>query len=251
MKLLIAAVALVAVAGIYMAMNNKPTPEPVEEAFANFVSQYRKSYFSSAEYNMRLATFKQNVAQIEKLNREDTATYGINQFSDWTHEEFMKLNGAIEQEDEASTHVEENEGVVPTGSVDWRSKGVLNPVKDQGSCGSCWAFAAVGEHEARWAIERGQMKTLGEQELVDCSRKQGNNGCSGGWHYYAWKYMMTVNGLEQESDYPYTAKDETCVAQGADMHVEPVDNYYKISAKSASLQAELDQHPVAVAVDAS
>ena len=162
----------------------------------------------------------------------------------------MRLNGAIEQPDEANVYVEDNAGVTPNGEVDWRNKGVLNPVKDQGSCGSCWAFAAVGEHEARWAIEKSELKTLGEQELVDCSRKQGNHGCSGGWHYYAWKYMMTVGGLETEADYPYHALDETCVAV-ADKHVEPVDNYYKISAKSASLQAELDQHPVAVAVDAS
>lgn len=130
------------------------------------------------------------------------------------------------------------------------SKDCIHPIRDQGSCGSCWAFAAVGEHEAAWAIANGELKTLGEQELVDCSRKQGNHGCSGGWHYYAWDYMKLVGGLEQESDYPYHAKDETCVSV-ENLHVEPVASYKKISTKTASLQAELDKQPVAVAVDAS
>jgi len=202
MKLLIAAVALAAIAGVYLYTRSNPTPEPVEEAFANYVSQFRKSYFSADEYSMRLATFKKNLAEIETLNREDTATYGVNQYSDWTHEEFMVLNGALEQEDPATVYVEDNAGVTPQGSVDWRSKGVLNPVKDQGSCGSCWAFATAGVASDKYCIGTGgkESHVFSPQYLVDCNTKE--SACRGADTIRVIPFIEE-HGLPLESCYPY------------------------------------------------
>ena len=78
-------------------------------------------------------------------------------------------------------------------SFDWRDYGVLNPVKNQGSCGSCWAFASNAVHESTWAIEEGELFDLAEQHLVDCA----DTGCNGGWYVTAWMYVKNYGGLNQ------------------------------------------------------
>jgi C1A family cysteine protease len=245
MKLAIAAIAVASLFGVYM-MSGASTD--MDSQFQTFVATYRKSYFSQEEYKFRMGVFAENMKEAERLNSVDTATYGMNQFSDWTNEEFQRLNGAIPQDD---SHVPlADDSTAPQGSADWRNKGVMTPVKDQGSCGSCWAFSATETLEAVWKLEKNQLNTLSEQELVDCSRSYGNHGCSGGWMYWAYDYVKAKQGLDTESVYPYHAKDETCKAQ-LDKHVEPISGYKKVATKSASLQSEVDKHPVAVAVDAS
>lgn len=79
-------------------------------------------------------------------------------------------------------------------SVDWRAHGKVNPVKNQGKCGSCWSFSATGGVESRFAIEHGQLLTLSEQQLVDCAQKEGNNGCNGGLATQGYEYIR-LNGL--------------------------------------------------------
>jgi KDEL-tailed cysteine endopeptidase len=95
-------------------------------------------------------------------------------------------------------------------AVDWREKGAVNPIKNQGSCGSCWAFSAVAALEGLAAI-KGQKLSLSEQELVDCSTPYGNLGCNGGWMNYAFAYSRE-HGLSKDSDYKYTGRDEECQA---------------------------------------
>lgn len=93
-------------------------------------------------------------------------------------------------------------------SVDWRTKNVITPVKDQGGCGSCWAFMATHPFEAAIAIQTGVLYRISQQQLVDCDRVS-NAGCNGGWPTDSWEYYYT-KGAVLDEDYPYTGRDESC-----------------------------------------
>ncbi|XP_042912056.2 cathepsin S-like [Parasteatoda tepidariorum] len=90
---------------------------------------------------------------------------------------------------------------------DWRKKNIITSVKNQGHCGSCWAFATVAALEAHLALKTGKMIKLSEQDVMDCSRKYGNHGCHGGFTDHAYHYVKTNKGINRAKDYPYKAKD--------------------------------------------
>merc|ERR1712180_180683 len=91
------------------------------------------------------------------------------------------------------------------GSVDWRRQGYVTEVKNQGQCGSCYAFAATGSLEGQVFKKTGKLPSLSEQQIVDCSGKYGNQGCGGGWYGDSWDYIRDAGGIESESAYPYRA----------------------------------------------
>jgi len=96
-------------------------------------------------------------------------------------------------------------------SVDWRTKGVVTPVKDQGGCGSCWAFSTTGTLEGIHALATGKLVSLSEQNLVDCTKQQGNFGCGGGWPFDSYEYIIRFSqGLDTEASYPYAGIDQNC-----------------------------------------
>jgi len=136
-------------------------------------------------------------------------------------------------------------------SVDWRTKGVVTGVKDQGQCGSCWAFSATGSMEGAWGITKGKLVSLAEQQLVDCSGDYGNYGCDGGLMDSAFQYAIAVKGLEQEDAYPYTASDGDC-AFDAKKIVSSISSFKDVTAGSESaLMTAIQQQPISVAIDAS
>jgi cathepsin L len=148
-------------------------------AFLNYVVEQGKSYGTLEEFEARKALFLEADNEIKELNAsEEGVTFGHNFLSTWTYEEKQSLlgyNGPQELEGSNFT-------ALPTASaetVDWRQSGAVNPVKNQGQCGSCWAFSAVAAMEGHYAIRTGNLVSLAEQQLVDCDTTC--YGCNGGW----------------------------------------------------------------------
>lgn len=135
-------------------------------------------------------------------------------------------------------------------SFDWSTTGKVQTVKNQGSCGSCWAFGANAALESAYAIAYGQLYDLSEQELVDCTRNYGNYGCGGGWHYNSYRYIEDKSGIAQNGEYPYVGTDQSCKANYG-VRSAKVNGHSQVKADSNQLKAALKRQPIAVAVDAT
>jgi len=139
----------------------------------------------------------------------------------------------------------------PMDSVDWRTKGAVTPIKNQGQCGSCWAFSTTGSVEGAYFISTGKLVSLSEQQLVDCSGAYGNEGCNGGLMDDAFKYIIANGGLDTESDYAYTARDGVCNKAKAAIHAASIKSFADVPAnQEAQLIAAVAKTPVSVAIEA-
>eukprot|EP00117_Sycon_ciliatum_P028676 scpid95523/ scgid22992/ Cysteine proteinase 5 len=188
-----------------------------EHDFIRFVAKNNRMYGTKEEYNFRLNTFSQNAKFIEEFNKlGKKQTVEINNMADWTHEEYKQLLGT-KQEDVAEEFVVDP--VSNAASVDWRSKGAVTHVKNQGQCGSCWTFSSTGSLEGRHFQKSGVLTSFSEQQLVDCCHSgvggcNGSMGCNGGFMSEALTYSQTYD-LMTEADYPYVAYDQACAYKGA------------------------------------
>ena len=216
--------------------------------FMNYVSTFGKRYGTKAEFEFRSAIFKKNLEKIAEFESQpQTSTVGINHFSDRTEAEMKKLNGF-----KADKYAQRKETILDDSnladSVDWRTKGAVTPVKNQGQCGSCWAFSTTGSVEGAMFLSTGTLTSFSEQQLVDCSGSYGNMGCNGGLMDNAFQYIEKTP-LETESEYPYTARDGSCKSSGSG--VGKVADYVDVSRGSPSqLKAAIAKGPVSVAIEA-
>jgi len=134
-------------------------------------------------------------------------------------------------------------------SVDWRTKGAVTPIKNQGQCGSCWTFSTTGVLEGNYFLQHQKLLSFSEQQIVDCDTKDGNEGCDGGWPYLAVKYAAE-NGLELEDDYPYKAVDGTCKFDSSKA-TQVAKGYAFVTANSTdALLTALVDSPVSVLIEA-
>jgi C1A family cysteine protease len=212
--------------------------------------------FNGDEDATRESAFNDNIALIESENAKGNSyTLGVNQFAHLTNEEFkaqytgVKGGSALGPDD---AHLGELEIGEIASNVDWSTdKSVVNPVKDQGQCGSCWAFSAVGTVESAYALAAGKLGSYAEQQLVDCSTNGGSQGCNGGFNQYGIQYIGTT-GIAAESAYPYTATDGTCKASSVSktLAAGSVAGYQSVTKTNAGLQSALNGAPVSVTVDA-
>lgn len=184
------------------------------KSFLSFQKRFDKIYTTETELQQRFEIFKENVINIfqHNLEKKENYTMGINQFTDLTSAEFEKdviRNGFIGStasslRGKSKCSQYSYQQIKVPSSIDWRTSGAVTPVKDQGQCGSCWSFSATGAMEGAWSIATGNLVSLSEEQLVDCSKRYGNLGCNGGLMDNAFQYAID-NGMCVEIDYPYTA----------------------------------------------
>jgi cathepsin L len=177
--------------------------------FKEFKALYNKAYTSDMEEYFREHIYKSNLDIIRAHNAEEYSyKLGVNEYADMLSSEFRKLYLAKPM-DFSKDLVNAPKSSVDVGalpaSVDWRTKGVVTPIKNQGQCGSCWSFSATGSLEGQHAISTGNLVSLSEQNLVSCSSAEGNEGCNGGLMDQAFEYVIKNNGIDTEASYPYTS----------------------------------------------
>jgi len=233
--------------------------DSIDDEFRAFKRTFHKTYRSLEEETRRRAIFRTNQEIIREHNAKNLSwTLGTNQFSDWTQEEFRKimlipmdLPVRNSTKEDRYSRVKRSSSQVGSGDVNWVTKGAVQAVKNQGQCGSCWAFSAVAAAESAKFLATGTLGDFSEQQLVDCSGSYGNNGCNGGLMDQAFKYLI-AEGIKTESSYPYTARDGVCKASSATTDSFKITGYTDVSSGSTSdLEVALNSRPVAVAVDAS
>jgi cathepsin F len=240
------------------ASTHDPTKE-AEKLFEEFESHFARTYQSFEERAKRKLIFLENLAQIAILQAAeppDGATFShLTPFADRTQEEFSRLNGLTGAESPPSSANAETDfsGADLPKDWDWREHGAVNPVKNQGDeCGSCWAFSTAANLEGAYFVKTGKLVSLSEQELLDCSAR--NGGCQGGLPAWAMAEMAAnQTGLQLESSYPYTTGDrfnETCQAKKSQEKVF-INGYLNISSNDTQIAEALVKYgPLSTGMDA-
>jgi cysteine peptidase B len=245
MKVLLVLAALVAVS---LAI------DPLSQ-FVAFQHKYGKSYRTQEEFNMRFNVFKNNLAIAAKQNAQSkNATYGVTKFSDMTPDEFKNIilmKKPINKN--LPGKVWNFDGRMQTrqaSSFDWRDKGAVTPVYNQGQCGSCWAFSVTENIESQWFLAGNTLESLAMQQIVSCDTS--DDGCGGGDPPTAYQYVISAGGLEYYSDYPYTGEDGTCQFNKADVDAVLSNwQYVTQSEDENAMQSFLVSNgPLSVCVDA-
>jgi hypothetical protein len=220
--------------------------------FVSFVAEHGRSYATKAEYEFRSNIFQQRIAEHEIHNSKALGwTLGVNHLTDRTDAEIKKLNGFKRQPASSSEPKTEllEVSAADQAPIDWRLLGAVTPVKNQGQCGSCWSFSTTGAMEGAHFVKTGELLSLSESNLVDCSWT--NHGCNGGMIDLAFGYAEK-HALETEADYSYVAKTGLFACKyKKELGKVKVQTYNDIKRDNVDqFLAALAKGPVAVAIQA-
>ncbi|CAF1550781.1 unnamed protein product, partial [Adineta ricciae] len=227
------------------------------ESWSLFKRVFDKEYSSNQDEINRRQIWEENLSMIRKHNLEadmgmHSYTLGMNRFGDMTNGEFRKqMNGFQMKLKSSMDHqiFETPSDFVLPDSVDWRSKGYVTSVKDQGQCGSCWAFSTTGVLEGQHFAKTSKLVSLSEQNLVDCSV---NLGCHGGIMEIAYLYIKSNGGIDTESSYPYEAERHHCRFDPNNIGATDTGFVQIKLGNETDLQAAIATiGPISVAIDAS
>jgi hypothetical protein len=218
-----------------------------------------RKYADAGERARRAAAFEANAAAIAAHNARADAglssyRLGVNHLSDLSADEFAATYLRPFERARPAGH----EARLPTAglaeSVDWRTQGAVTPVKDQGRCGSCWSFSTTGAVEGAFAIATGALRSLSEQQLCDCSAKEGDHACAGGLMDHGFQYVIDNGGLDSEAEYTYVSGNGTdykCWTQAEARRVATIDSFKDVPpSDEAQLAAAVGAQPVSVAIEA-
>uniref|UniRef100_A0A2D4MU12 Cathepsin L1-like n=1 Tax=Micrurus spixii TaxID=129469 RepID=A0A2D4MU12_9SAUR len=245
---------------VFLKVSCSPVNLALEGAWKGWKETHGKGYLEEEEA-FRRTVWEKNLWRIERHNLEaargkHSFQLAMNHLGDLTDEEFNQmLNGfqphEAEQYEEGDAYFQESAAAETPKQVDWRTKGYVTPVKDQGRCGSCWAFSATGALEGLLFRKTGRLVSLSEQNLMDCSWKLGNKGCHGGYVSHAFEYVRQNGGIDSEEDYPYQEKDEIRCYYKPETRVGNCTSLVRIPAENemALEQAVATMGPISLGVD--
>jgi len=248
------------------------------KAFAAFTKKFDKSYSTVEEKNKRFQIFRSNLRIAEKLNKVSRhAQFGFSKFLDLTKNEFESkwLMNKVPAKGLATSCLvngisspkfsPEELRAIPD-SWDWRTRGIVTPVKNQMECGSCWTFSTTGNIEGLWALKGNKLASFSEQEIVDCSTaccnipgygNVCNQGCNGGFQWNAFYDIISWGGLETEASYPYLGYPGASCLRKKPLTMAPIKNYTCIStengpADETQMQAYIYKNgPISIALNAA
>lgn len=261
-KLVLVFLSLALVLGLCQSFEYHDKDLETEEGLWGMYERWRSHHTVSTslgDKHKRFNVFKANVEHVHNTNKIDKPyKLKLNKFADMTNYEFRSLYAGSKVNHHRrfrgerlgnSTFMYENVNSVPL-SVDWRKKGAVTPVKDQGQCGSCWAFSTVVAVEGINYLKTNKLVSLSEQELVDCDTEQ-NQGCNGGLMDAAFDFIKNKGGLTTGAKYPYRAEAGNCDVTMASAPVVAIDGYEDVPAndENALMKAAANQ-PISVAIDA-
>jgi len=232
-----------------------------EAHFASFVRRFGKSYRDAEERAHRLSVFSANLRRARRHQRLDpSAVHGVTKFSDLTPAEFRDRFLGLRDSRRSFGSAQEAPALPTEGlpeEFDWREHGAVGPVKNQGSCGSCWSFSASGALEGANFLATGKLEVLSEQQLVDCDHecdpsepRSCDAGCNGGLMTTAFSYLAKSGGLETEKDYPYTGTNGACKFDKSKIAAQ-VKNFSTVAIDEDQIAANLVKHgPLAIGINA-
>jgi len=233
--------------------------EEVRAMYESWMAEHGKQYNALGEKDKRFEIFKDNLKFVDEHNAAEGRSYevGLNKFADLTNEEYRKMHLGTRidgkrrlTKGKGSDRYAVREGDDLPESVDWRAKGAVVGVKDQGGCGSCWAFSTIAAVEGINQIVTGDLISLSEQELVDCDKAY-NQGCNGGLMDYAFEFIIKNGGVDTEKDYPYQEKDGQCDQYRKNANVVSIDDYEDVPTEDEkALQKAVAHQPISVAIEA-
>lgn len=220
------------------------------QTFANYVAEHGKNYATVEEYEFRFIQFARTLTDIYAFNMvpDQTSTVGLNKYSDWTPLERKQISNYVTRTVVTDANIVTLDTSDLPSEINWIDLGAVNPVQDQGQCGSCWAFSAIAQMEGQHFIQSGELLKLSEQQCVDCDPE--SFGCSGGWQDNCMYYVQDNGGISLWDDYPYIAIDDLCEAEwNGPVNVQSV--YHVKSYDQNQLMAAIAQGPTSVTIDAS
>ncbi|KAI4314994.1 hypothetical protein L6164_027848 [Bauhinia variegata] len=239
--------------------SNWRSEEEVMSIYEAWLVKHQKVYNALGEKNKRFLVFKDNLRFIDEHNAQNrTYKLGLNSFADLTNEEYRAKYFGTRPDPKRIVMKAKNSGhryAYNAGDklpvhVDWRVKGAVSPIKDQGSCGSCWAFSTVAAVEAINKIVTGELVSLSEQELVDCDTSY-DNGCNGGLPDHAFEFIIGNGGIDTDDDYPYLGVDGKCDQTRKNTKVVSIDGYEDVPVfDENALKKAVAHQPVSVAIEA-
>jgi len=221
-----------------------------QSSFTFWMQQHQRSYHHD-EFLHRYRVFKANLDFINTHNAANkTFKVALNKFADLTGAEYAKMLGTkYTAEGPTVVHSKPVRALPPKWN--WNTMGAVTPIKNQEQCGSCWSFSTTGSTEGCHFLTKHKLVSLSEQNLMDCSYNQGNQGCDGGLMTQAMTYIIQNKGIDTEASYPYTAQDGNCNYQAANSGAT-LSSFVNVNTGDENdLQVKVHMGPTSVAIDAS